>query len=179
VAHARQKRAFGAIRRFGGVFGLLQFDDLLANLPLRLGELFGPFRQRLPRAAPFDPVAHRPFEHGRVHVPLHQVILRAFLHGMQGGRLVFMPAEHQHGRFAGRVPRAAERFESAAVGELQIEQHGVDAAARQSFDSSGQRLDVFDLKLRDARRRQVLLDEQGIIRTVFDQQDSDSLEFHG
>ena len=73
-------------------------------------------------------------------------------------------------RVAGGFLDGAEGIETAAVGELQVEQNGVEFSAGQALQPRRQRFHVFHLKFRLPGIGQQLANEQSVIRAVFDKQ---------
>src|SRR5262249_39689157 len=107
-----------------------------------------------------------------------QIILSPFLDSRQGRGFVLKSAEHNDRDRGRRLLHGAEGVQTAAVGKLQVEEHGVCLAVREALQRVRKPLDVRDLKFRLAGVAQELVNEQGVVRAVFDEQQMNHLAVH-
>jgi len=117
-------------------------------------------------------VAQRAGEHPRLHLPLHQVVLRPRLHRLDRHRLVVEPRQH-HDRHLGRGGEGARhRLQTMRVGEGEVEQHHVGVARGELRERGGEAVGVPQLEGERAGVAQRLADQPRVARVVLHQQDA-------
>ena len=159
-------------------------QDRLENLRLLplpdfgTGQRGSPLFQRPAGAVPFDGIPHRPFEHGGRDIGLDQVVLGALVDGGEREFLVVVSRQHNDGDTDTLGLQPAEGLHPPAVGELQIEQDGVEAAGCEEFAGGLQAIDRLQAKVGNPRVAEELLDQDRIIGAVFDQQQIEARASH-
>ena len=130
-------------------------------------------RQSFLGAFAFDGVTHGTRNNPCVHrVPFHEIVLRSLVHRVHRERLVVLSAEHNDRRLRRCRRHALERFQSRAIRQCKVQQHEIDSAARQPFNSLFQRYRKHQFEIRKRRLRQILLQQTRIPGVILDQQNS-------
>ena len=114
-------------------------------------------------------MAHAAGELGVIRLPLDQVVVGARADGGQGHCVVAIAGQHDRGKARRRFAHAAQRVQPLAVGQPQVDQHEIDAAARQAGHRLADAGHGFQVKRHGALFGQRLPDQVHVRRIVFDQ----------
>ncbi len=119
----------------------------------------------------FQSVMDGPHQHARPGLALYQVVLGALADGLDPDGLVLQARENNDGQVRSGVNGPFQRGQTRAIRQRQVEQDGIDwPTAFQVLRSLLPALDVCDLQVL-VKLRQPFLQQIGISRIVFDQQD--------
>ena len=127
-------------------------------------------RLRVPQrpldALALNRIAHRAVQQHLVHLALHEIILRAVMHGGLRDPFVVQPAHHDDGQLRVQRLELRKRVQPAAVTKEQVQQHEVERHLRRGGDALAQAGRVRHCK-RVAQQR---ADEQRVGGAVFDEE---------
>ena len=153
-----------------------QHDDVVRPLDQR-AELLLTVDQLGLEAGALDRVAERARQVLAVRFALDEIVLRAVLH--RGDRQVGFGRRRQHddGNARRRREHPADGVEAGAVGQVQIEENGVEARGLQQGDRIGERAAPLDVDLR-RRFRQRRAKDMCVQVVVFDEENADRLRRH-
>ncbi|HEU5170051.1 MAG TPA: hypothetical protein VFU46_05915 [Gemmatimonadales bacterium] len=121
-------------------------------------------------AAALEAVADRAHQGSRVDVRLQETVLGPVVHRAQRLLVVDMPAQHEHGQVRHRTTHGVQRREAFAVGQEEVEQHGVELLSREHPQRRVEPLHPDHVKQAPRLPAQHLLHQQRIDGVVLDQQ---------
>ena len=124
-------------------------------------------------APALDCVPQRASQEVIAHSTLHEVVLRAVADRLEPHRFV-VQAGHHEDRYAGLGHDRRQRIEAVAVGQIEVEQNGVERLQGQKVEAPGQ---TIDMRQSDgAAFAQHGLDQTRVARVVLDQQDAKRID---
>ena len=105
---------------------------------------------------------------GGVEGGLGQVILRAELHRLPGEGFVFDAAEDYEGQAGGIALDGEEGFDAGGIGEVEVEQNGVEAAFGELVQGLYEGSGGTDFEARGFRPLKHFADYESVDRVIFD-----------
>ena len=109
--------------------------------------------------------------HGTIELRvLDQVVLRAGADGFLRNTLVVQSGTDDHRRFAHDFDHRHNTLDPRAVGQREVEQHGIDRPFPQDLQSTGHGIGMDDLDVFRARVADRLSQEKDFVRIVLNQE---------
>ena len=109
-------------------------------------------------------------EQPRLHLRLHQIILRALMHRLHREPFVVQATHDNDGYLRRGGVGALEGVRHGAVRERKIQQHQINAALVETFEPLGQCADVLEIKHGAGWLGQVFAHQAGITGIVLDEE---------
>ena len=160
-----------------GQLGGAQQDAFLQSSAFELQGDFGLF-ERLFRALPLDGIADGARRLASVGLALDQVVLDALAHRGETDGFVFITGQHDDRQMGGGFPGAQVGFRALAVGQRQVQQEKIERALVHLLERLLECFGVFELKGTQPALGQAFLQQGGVGRAIFHQQDSDWHRIH-
>jgi hypothetical protein len=128
--------------------------------------------QRIPVGLAFEQEASARGNQWASTWPFDEIVSGAALHRLARGRFIARCAENHDQRIGGRQKNLIEGIETPTIRQRQVKQHHLDTASDQSLERSGQSCHPLDGEPAVADTGKGLLDQAGISRIPFDEQDT-------